>query len=100
VKEILIREIDLNELLNKIGEVIEEKFKSLKDHTYKNNTTEYITRKETAHLLKISLPTLNDWTKHGWLQSYKIGNRVLYKLPEVEVALKKVSSIKHKKNLL
>ena len=57
----------------------------------------YLSRLEVATLLKISLPTLNDWTKTGLLQSYKIANRVLYKSIEVENALHKVTNIKYKK---
>ena len=99
MKEILIRGMDLAELRNMIGEVVEEKFQSFGERTQKNNNSEYITRLETAQLLKISLPTLHDWTRQGWLQSYKMGSRVLYKVREVEEALKKVHSIKHKKGL-
>ena len=43
----------------------------------------FISRKETAKLLHISLPTLHEWTKDGTLTSYRIGTRVLYKPDEV-----------------
>ena len=33
----------------------------------------FISRKETAKLLHISLPTLHEWTKEGKLESYRIG---------------------------
>jgi len=42
-----------------------------------------ITREETAQILRVSLPTLNHWTKSGLLQSYKIASRVRYKRAEV-----------------
>lgn len=44
---------------------------------------ELITREETAELLRVSLPTLHNWTKSGLLQSYKIASRVRYKREEV-----------------
>ena len=47
----------------------------------------YLSRKEVAKMLKISLPTLNEWSKQGILQSYKKGNRVLYKTSEIEEAV-------------
>jgi len=47
----------------------------------------YITRSEVAELFKITLTTVNDWTRKGILQAYKIGNRVYYKASEVEHAL-------------
>ena len=48
----------------------------------------YLSRMETAACLKISLDTLWAWTKDGKLKSYKIGRRVLYKIEEIDKALK------------
>lgn len=47
----------------------------------------YLTRRETADLLKISLVTLNTATNRGDLKGYKIGNRVLYDRVEVLTAI-------------
>jgi len=55
----------------------------------------FLTRKETAEKLKISLVTLNDWSKRGLIQSYLIGGRVLYKHSEIENSLHKTKSIKY-----
>lgn len=54
-----------------------------------------LTRKETAEKLKISLVTLNDWTKRGIVQSYIIGGRVLYKESEVVESLNEVKTVKY-----
>ncbi|MCB0744012.1 MAG: helix-turn-helix domain-containing protein [Ignavibacteriae bacterium] len=48
------------------------------------------TRELTAKTLCISLPTLNDWTKNGIIKAFRIGNRVLYKLEDINDALKEV----------
>ena len=48
---------------------------------------ELITRKETAQLLGISLPTLNEYSKDGIIPAYRIGSRVRYKKNEVLEAL-------------
>jgi excisionase family DNA binding protein len=48
-----------------------------------------ITRKETAKLLGISLPTLRTYTNEGKLQSYQVRSRVLYKQSEVIEGLHK-----------
>jgi excisionase family DNA binding protein len=45
-------------------------------------------RKETARILSISLPTLHLFTKEGIIRAYRIGNRVLYKQEDIENALK------------
>ena len=50
----------------------------------------YKTRKETAEILNISLPTLNEYTKKRILNGYRIGARVLYKQSEIESALTKI----------
>lgn len=51
-------------------------------------TVEFLTRKQTALKLQISLPTLHAWTKDGLIQGYRISGRVRYKSIEVESALK------------
>jgi excisionase family DNA binding protein len=50
-----------------------------------------LTRKEAASYLKISLPTLNAWTKGGKVQAYRIGgNQVRYKKLELENTVSKI----------
>ncbi|RYE56582.1 MAG: DNA-binding protein [Sphingobacteriales bacterium] len=55
-------------------------------------TTEYLTRKEAATLLGVSLPTLNEWTKNGTVQGYRIASRVRYKRSELETSLSKIKT--------
>ena len=57
---------------------------------------EYITRLETAKILRITLPTLNDYTKRGIIIGYRIGSRVRYKRNEVEAAVKRMQTIKYR----
>ena len=49
----------------------------------------YLTRKETAQLLRVSVVTLNDYCKQGLFPSYRIGRRILFKQNEVEKAVEK-----------
>ena len=49
-------------------------------------------RKETARILNISLPTLHLFTKEGIIRAYRIRNRVLYKQQDIENALKVIVS--------
>jgi excisionase family DNA binding protein len=97
MNQILLNGINLNELLEKIGQLIDTKLHEASPTDKGLNQSKFISRQEVADLLKISLPTLNEWTKLGWLQSYKLGNRVLYKLEEVEQAIDKVSTYKFRK---
>ena len=74
---------DLRNELNQFAETFRE-------NKPENNATkepEYLTRKETASKLHISLVTLNRLTNNGILQSFKIGGRVLYKSVEINKAI-------------
>jgi excisionase family DNA binding protein len=95
MEQIILSGISLNDFLEKIDKLIETKLHLTKPAG--NKQSNYLGRKEVCKLLQITLPTLNDWSKLGRLQSYKIGNRVLYKKQEVENSLHQVSSIKFKK---
>ena len=57
--------------------------KEAKAETSANTPEKFLTRSEVARLLKITLPTLHDWTKKGLLKAYRIGNRIRYKEAEV-----------------
>jgi len=100
MNEILLNGINLNELVEKL-EKIEKLLDSYLTTQQPNEIKpDFISRAEVATLLKITLPTLHEWTKLGWLKSYKMGNRVLYKPHEVIEALKTTSINKHKKYIL
>lgn len=95
--QILLNGVSLEGLLERIEQLIDAKIGVLPTNTEKQS--DYITRKETAELLKITLPTLHDWCKVGYLKPYKIGARVLFKKSEVIATLEKVPSFKHKKGV-
>jgi excisionase family DNA binding protein len=96
--QIILNGIELNDLLDKIATIVEDKIRGNKPAPPKSG--KYLSRNEVCDLLKISLPTLNDWTKIGRLQSYKIGNRVLYKQGEIETALESLATYKFKRGAL
>ena len=96
LKKVLIDDIDVEELLIKIGDLIDAKIEKFHLPETKEKAT-YLTRSEVASMLKIALPTLDDWTKLGWLTSYKMGNRVYYRLNEVEASMERLARNKYKK---
>ena len=55
---------------------------------------EYLTRKEVAEILKVSLVTLSDWNKKGVLKPYRLGNLIRYKRAELDQALISINSKK------
>jgi excisionase family DNA binding protein len=58
---------------------------------------ELITRKETALILGISLPTLNDWTKTGIIPAQRIGTRIRYQRTSVYASLKDIETLKYRR---
>lgn len=60
-------------------------------------TDKFLTRKETATRLKVSLVTLTEWVNRSRLKAYKIGGRVLFRENEVEDALAQIVPLKHKR---
>lgn len=98
MNEILLQGISLEQLLERIDKLLDSRL--MGNTTQKPpSQTHFLSRTEVAKLLKISLPTLHEWTKLEWLQSYKIGNRVLYKIDEIEEAIRKTTIQKHKRNI-
>ena len=103
MKEILIKEKILLELITKNEQLhikvdaLLQKVEDILDF-YQNKLTilktrsTYLSRQEVCKLLNISLPSLSSYTKKDFLQSYRIGSRVLYKTDEVELAIQKLTT--------
>lgn len=87
-RNLIIEKVTLQELQEMFSNVIESKIESLKPAKQSGDEARFLTRKETAELLRISLPTLADWTKLGFLHAINIGRRVLYSYAEVQRLLK------------
>lgn len=97
MNEIILNGIKVNELLEKIGQLIDTKIGTGFSQPQQKNQSKFLSRADVAGLLKISLPTLHEWSKLGLLQAYRIGTRVLYKQDEIELALSKTATFKYKK---
>lgn len=82
------------ELTGIINTAVKEAVKLIQASPKEKPGETLLSRKETADKLKISLVTLNDWTKRGLIQSYLIGGRVLYKDSEIEGSLHQVKTVK------
>ncbi len=87
-KIVQISEIEANTLFNEFAELKQyfDRYEKLIDLP----KDKYLTRKEVAKLLSITLVTVHEWTKKNILISYKIANRVYYKQSEINKAFTKV----------
>ena len=76
-------------LINALEQVIEP-LKPAKE----SRSIELLTRKETAKLLRISLPTLAKWSEQGIIHAISMGGRIYYSLSEIQNILEKKVSLK------
>ena len=95
MEKVIFISVPEQELRLLFGDVMDEKLKSFIQHD-KTKSPSFVTRKETARLLRISLPTLHEYTKNGILVGYRIGGRILYKLSEIEDVLEENSTAKYR----
>lgn len=51
-----------------------------------------LSRKEAAIILKVSLPTLNNYTRAGKVQAYRLGGSIRYKLQDLENSLVQIKN--------
>jgi hypothetical protein len=88
MKEIIIKGFSTDDFFYEIRKIIkEESKKEIQNESDGSKKEKYASRKETADALKISLPTLWDYTRRGLIKSVKIGNRVLYRWSDIDAAL-------------
>ena len=86
----MLHTFELSDFEKVVEKVLERKLKSFIPQEKEKLTL--LSRKDTAKLLCISLPTLHDWTKTGIVKAHRIGNRILYKLEEVNQALNQIKT--------
>lgn len=88
MNRIEIIQMDQEELKALIREQLYEVIPEIiKEHRKPEKSDQLLTRQETAKLLRISLPTLHQYTKEGRVRGYRFAGRVLYKKNEVVDAL-------------
>ena len=99
--EILLNGISFEQLQNSIKTIVSAELKNAVielTESQKDPAPELITRKETADILGVSLPTLHEWTKKGVLPAKRIGTRVRYEKRAVMDALKDIETIKYRRS--
>lgn len=92
---IILQNIDTESLKSIIREVNAEMIESFQPKQLPKE--QYLTRKEVAKALRVSLPTLNELTKKGKLTGYRLNGRVLYKFSEVDSSLIQIVASKYRR---
>lgn len=57
----------------------------------------YLSREEVCTILKVSMPTLNTYTKKGIIKGSKVGTRMLYLEADIKSAVQDATSFKYKR---
>jgi excisionase family DNA binding protein len=85
-------------------EIIEQKLTaieglvlSLKDEKPEPKRVLYLTREETAELLKITLPTIDKYTRAGIIRGSRVGTRVLYLESDIMESVKEIPAQKYQR---
>ena len=82
--QILFQGCTFNELANSIAGILQNQAPL----QTQSQESDLISRDEVCDILHFNKTTLHKHTKSGRLQSYSIGNRVLYKRSEILAAVK------------
>lgn len=94
-KEIYLNGMTADQLSEMIRESLRDELRQLRP-AHPKTDTRYLTRRETARRLRISLVTLTDWVNRGKICAHKIGGRVLFRDNDVEAALNQIIPIKNR----
>lgn len=86
---VLIQNVTVDELFEKIRTTVRDEINN-KNLPVEVVEKRLLTRKETATQLRITLPTLNSYTKKGILKGVRIGYRVLYREEDILSAIKEL----------
>jgi hypothetical protein len=83
-------EVTPQQLQEEILKGIKAQLKEFADLIQATPKEEYLTREETAKLLKVDLSTLWHWNKKGILTRCGISNKVFYKRSDIDKAMTKL----------
>lgn len=93
MQDLIFSQIPIEQLKTELSNAIKTELQTyLSNLQPPKQETEYLTRKEAAKVLGVSLPTLNEWTKTGLVQGYRIASRVRYIRSEIETSLSKIKT--------
>ena len=87
-------QVNPEQLQEKILEGIKTQLNAIIKHFAPQQTSEYLTRQETADFFKVDISTLWHWKRKGFLVPYGAEGIVRYKRSEVENAMVKLKSKK------
>ena len=58
----------------------------------------YLTRKQVAEMLNVSLPTLDKWIRSGEITAYRPAGQIRIKASEIEAKMDQIPNMKYQRN--
>lgn len=98
-KKLIFFSVSLEELQTLISEAVKKEVCTSACNPPRYDS-EFLTRKEVSKILRISLPTLNDYVMRSIIPAYRIGNNVRFLKEEVLNNVQKIQAIKYKTTIL
>lgn len=83
----------LNSIIDAIAEKVTKRIKDIQVE----RIPKYYTRQETANILHVTLPTLNNMVKRGDIIAKRVNGRVLFDAAEIDSAVKDCRIYKYKR---
>lgn len=98
--EILLNGISFEQLQNSIQTIVSNEVQRAINALTPpaDDTPELLTRKQTAQILGISLPTLHSYTLNGVIPGKRIGGSVRYEKQVVYDSLKDIKTLKYRRS--
>jgi excisionase family DNA binding protein len=87
-EKLLLSTVPMEQFYTEIRKIVQAALAEQQPDELPQAPNQYLTRKEVSVILRISLPTLHQWTKNSFIKSYRIGNKVYYKSVDIEKSMK------------
>ncbi len=99
---LFLQGLSLDDLKSTIQCIVADEIKNaltaISETMQKDTTPEYLTRKETAEMLGVSLPTLHSYVNKGYLTAHRVGEKTIrFRREDVENALNAVQPMKYRR---
>lgn len=85
----LILQVTISDLRELVHGLYEEEKKKIEDAITQHREKPTLTRNEVAKTLGVTLTTLWQWAKSGYLVPVKIGTKVMYRATDVDALLER-----------
>lgn len=95
----ILQGLSFDELTEAIRKVVAMEVRSaLEQKEPKETADEYLTRKETAEMLGVSLPTLHSYVNKGYIKAHRLGEKTIrFKKEDVQYAINAVEPMRYRR---